>query len=349
MAIFEDKNSGKTAKTSAVSSDAGGGEVFENELRPKNFENYVGQGEVKNNLRVFIAAAKKRGEPLDHSLFYGPPGLGKTTLAMILASEMGSNLRISSGPALEKPGDLAAILTNLTENDFLFIDEIHRLRTPVEEILYTAMEDFSLDLVVGKGPSARTMRIAVPKFTLVGATTKFSMLSNPLRDRFGHVEKLRFYEIDEISEILLKSASVLKVDLTDEAAKLLAKSSRRTPRIANRLLRRMRDFAEIEHAGVVTEAVVRSGLKNLSVDSRGLDFSDQEFLRTLCTKFAGGPAGVSTISAAIGEEISTVEEAIEPFLIREGFLQKTPRGRVATEAAWQHLGLEMPEDAMTLF
>jgi Holliday junction DNA helicase RuvB len=325
---------------SSVGTDAN--DTFELSLRPKDFDNYIGQTEVKRNMRVFVQAAKQRGETLDHALFYGPPGLGKTTLANILALEMGANLRITSGPALEKPGDVAAILSNLKENDFLFIDEIHRLRQPVEEILYTAMEDFAIDLVVGKGPSARTMRIDVPRFTLLGATTLASQLSNPLRDRFGHVEKLRYYEPDEIYQIIQRSAEILKIEIHPEAAEKLAHSARRTPRIANRLLRRVRDFAEIDHAGVITMEVVLSSLENLSVDSRGLDRADQEYLQNLCVKFTGGPVGVSTLAAAIGEEERTIEEMIEPFLIREGLLQKTPRGRMATDAAWMHLGLKMP-------
>ena len=328
------KNKSVTATATTDESD-----IFENQLRPKTFDDYVGQKEVKQNLVVFCQAAKKRKDPLDHTLFYGPPGLGKTTLAMILASEMNTSLKITSGPALEKPGDLAAILTNLQEHDLLFIDEIHRLKRPVEEILYSAMEDFAIDLVVGKGPSARTMRLNVPKFTLVGATTKASMLANPLRDRFGHIEKLRFYEPEEIQEILSRSANILEIEINKDAANVLSKSARKTPRVANRLLRRMRDFAEILHDGTITEAVVSQGLSDLSVDKRGLDFADQEFLKTLCEKFAGGPVGLSTIASAIGEDVNTVEDMIEPFLIQEGFLQKTPRGRVATEAAFGHLGI----------
>ena len=329
---------------SVVSADDGGDEKFENVLRPKNFDNYIGQTEVKENMRIFISAAKQRGETLDHALFYGPPGLGKTTMAGILAEEMGANLRMTSGPALEKPGDLAAILTNLQPNDFLFIDEIHRLRQPVEEILYTAMEDFAIDLVVGKGPSARTMRIDLPKFTLLGATTMASLLSGPLRDRFGHVEKLRYYEPDEIEEILTRSARILDISIEKESAKLLARSSRRTPRIANRLLRRVRDFAEVVHQGKITTPVVKDSLKQLSVDAIGLDRSDQEFLRTLCLKFGGGPTGLSTLAAAIGEDERTIEAMIEPFLIREGMIQRTARGRSATDAAWFHLGLEPPTE-----
>jgi len=314
-------------------------EAFENKLRPKDFSGYIGQGEVKQNLQVFLTAAQNRGEVLDHTIFYGPPGLGKTTLAMILADSMGTQLRVTSGPALEKPGDLASILSNLQEGDFLFIDEIHRLRMPVEEILYTAMEDFAIDLVIGKGPSARTMRLNVPRFTLVGATTQFSKLSNPLRDRFGHIEKLRFYEDDEIGQIIKRSADILEIEIEAAATQQLAKCCRRTPRIANRLLRRMRDFAEVVHQGSITQAVVEESLKNLSVDAKGLDFADQEYLRTLCDKFKGGPAGLSTLAAAIGEDEATMEEVIEPFLIREGLLQKTPRGRMATEAAFSHLGI----------
>ncbi len=338
--IVEEKTSQASKKNSIItSSSSDEAEIFENKLRPRSFDEYVGQNEVKGNLIVFCKAAKKREEPLDHSLFYGPPGLGKTTLAMILASEMGTNLRITSGPALEKPGDLAAILTNLKEHDLLFIDEIHRLRSPVEEILYSAMEDFAIDLVVGKGPSARTMRLNIPKFTLVGATTKASMLANPLRDRFGHVEKLRYYTPEEIQQILERTAGILEVKIEKDAAQKLSHCSRKTPRVANRLLRRMRDFAEILHDGAITEKVVAKGLGDLSVDHRGLDYSDQEYIKALCEKFSGGPVGLSTIAAAIGEDENTVEEMIEPFLIQEGLLQKTPRGRMVTEVAFEHLGL----------
>lgn len=344
MIIEENTGDNGINKDDSVVSSSGSdsNDRFELSLRPKDFENYIGQTEVKRNMRVFVQAAKKRGETLDHALFYGPPGLGKTTMANILASEMGANLKITSGPALEKPGDVAAILSNLKENDFLFIDEIHRLRQPVEEILYTAMEDFAIDLVVGKGPSARTMRIDVPRFTLLGATTLASQLSNPLRDRFGHIEKLRFYEPNEIHQIIERSAEILGIDIHGDAAEKLSHSSRRTPRIANRLLRRVRDFAEIDHAGVITMDVVISSLKNLSVDAKGLDRADQEYLQNLCEKFSGGPVGLSTMAAAIGEEDRTIEEMIEPYLIREGFIQKTPRGRIATDAAWTHLGLKMP-------
>ena len=338
MAIEEEMNAdmGTAVSAAQTTNDT---EAFENKLRPKDFSGYIGQGEVKQNLQVFLKAAQNRGEVLDHTIFYGPPGLGKTTLAMILAGIMGTQLRVTSGPALEKPGDLASILSNLQEGDFLFIDEIHRLRMPVEEILYTAMEDFAIDLVIGKGPSARTMRLNVPRFTLVGATTQFSKLSNPLRDRFGHVEKLRFYEDDEIGQIINRSADILEIEIEEAATNQLAQCCRRTPRIANRLLRRMRDFAEVVHDGKITDKVVTESLKNLSVDARGLDFADQEYLKTLCEKFNGGPAGLSTLAAAIGEDEATIEDVIEPFLIREGLVQKTPRGRQATDAAFAHLGL----------
>ncbi len=314
-------------------------EVFENKLRPKDFSKYIGQKDVINNLKVFLQAAKNRNETLDHAIFHGPPGLGKTTLSMILAQEMDAQLKVTSGPALEKPGDLASILSNLQEGDFLFIDEIHRLRMPVEEILYTAMEDFSIDIVIGKGPSARTMRLNVPQFTLIGATTQISKISNPLRDRFGHVERLRFYEDDEVQKILQQSAQILEVDMEESASQILAKSCRRTPRIANRLLRRMRDFADVLYDGIITQKVVLESLKNLSVDHKGLDFSDQEYLKILCNNFQGGPVGLSTLASALGEDESTIEDVIEPFLIREGFLQKTPRGRVVTDLGFQHMGI----------
>ncbi len=341
MIIEEKQQKSATPITAPQNNEEG--DAFDNKLRPQTFDDYIGQKEVKENLIIFCKAAKKRSEPLDHTLFYGPPGLGKTTLSMILASEMGTQLRITSGPALEKPGDLASILTNLQENDFLFVDEIHRLRRPVEEILYSAMEDFAIDLVVGKGPSARTMRLNIPRFTLVGATTKASMLANPLRDRFGHVEKLRFYEPAEIQQIIHRSADILEVEIEKPAAERISHCARRTPRIANRLLRRMRDFAEVLHEGIITEETASKGLQNLSIDPIGLDYADQEYLNALCTKFNGGPVGLSTIAAATGEDENTIEEMIEPFLIREGFLQKTPRGRIATEKAFLHLDLVPPQ------
>ncbi|MCF7836825.1 Holliday junction branch migration DNA helicase RuvB [Candidatus Gracilibacteria bacterium] len=317
---------------------------FDASLRPQNFENYIGQIGLKKNLKVFLAAAKKREEPLEHVLFYGPPGLGKTTLATVLANEMGVSLRITSGPALEKAGDLAAILTNLQPGDILFIDEIHRLKTVVEEVLYSAMEDFAIDLVLGKGPSAKMMRLKIPRFTLVGATTKFSGLSSPLRDRFGSVFRLNFYENSEIEKILDRSAQILEIKIQPEACQILARSTRATPRIANRLLRRMRDFAQINHDGEIHREVVEQGLRDLGVDSLGLDDHDRRILETLIRKFAGGPAGLSTLAAATSEEMSTIEEVIEPFLLQLGFISRTPRGRIATPAAWRHLRIDLPKN-----
>lgn len=334
---FSSKRKQGTVTSPVITDDT---DAFENTLRPQDFANYIGQTEVKKNLKVFCQAAKKRGEPLDHTLFYGPPGIGKTTLSLILSKELGTNLRITSGPALEKPGDLAAILTNLQENDFLFIDEIHRLRSSVEEILYSAMEDFVIDIVVGKGPSARTMRLNVPRFTLVGATTKAAMLGGPLKDRFGHVERLRFYESTEVQKIIERSAGILEIDIEKEAAEKLAHCSRFTPRIANRLLRRMRDFAEVLHNGKITLKVVEEGLDNLCIDNRGLDYADQMYLKILGEKFKGGPVGLSTMAAAMGEDENTIEDMIEPFLIREGFLQKTPRGRIVTELGLSQVGVK---------
>lgn len=336
---------GSQKKSRTVSAESEEGEEvlqFETALRPTTLAEYIGQTELKKNLMVFLQAAKNRGEPLEHVLLYGPPGLGKTTLAHVLAHELGVNLRITSGPALERAGDLAAILTNLQPRDILFIDEIHRLRTIVEEVLYSAMEDFAIDLVLGKGPSAKTMRLKVPPFTLVGTTTKISGLTAPLRDRFGSTFRLDFYTPTEIEAIIQRSANLLKLTIEATAVKNLSTCARCTPRIANRLLRRMRDFAEVNHAGIVTEKVVTEGLGALGVDELGLDRHDHQVLSTLIEKFGGGPVGLSTLAASTAEEEDTIETVIEPFLLRLGFLTRTPRGRCVTELAYRHLGLTPP-------
>lgn len=311
----------------------------ENVLRPKCLEDYIGQDEIKRNLAVFLPAAKKRKEAMEHILLHGCPGLGKTTLAFILAKEMGAQIRTTSGPAIERPGDLAALLTNLQPNDILFIDEIHRLRPAVEEILYSAMEDFCLDLVVGKGPSARSMRIGLPKFTLIGATTKLSSLSSPLRDRFGNVLKLEFYEVDDIQKIVERSAKILGIGIDELAASRLARSARRTPRVANRLLRRVRDYADVNNHEKIDTGLVEKTLEILGVDELGLDSTDRKLLLTLAQKFHGGPVGLSTLSAATNEEEETIEDIYEPFLLQLGFLQRTPRGRLLTENVYNHLGI----------
>lgn len=311
---------------------------FENQLRPKTFGNYVGQSNIKNNLTITIKAAKKRKDPLDHVLLHGSPGLGKTTLAHIIANEVGANMKITSGPALEKQGDVASIISNLQENDILFIDEIHRLKPVVEEVLYTAMEDFGIDIVIGKGPSARNMRINLPRFTLIGATTKLSLISSPLRARFGNVFKLQFYNEAEIKEIIMRSSVILKCNITDEVAVILAKSCRQTPRIANRLLKRVRDFADIKNNSVIDLTVLKQTLDAIGVDNIGLDNMDREILSVMITKFKGGPVGLNTLAAAVSEEESTIEDIYEPFLIQLGFLERTSRGRIVTENAYKHLG-----------
>ncbi len=313
---------------------------IENNLRPTMLADYIGQEKAKNNLKVFIEAAKNRGEALDHVLLYGPPGLGKTTLASIIANEMGSHLKITSGPAIEKPGELAAILNNLNEQDVLFIDEIHRLNRQVEEVLYPAMEDFAIDILIGKGQAARSIRLDLPHFTLVGATTRAGMLTAPLRDRFGVVNRLEFYNKEELSQIVERSADVLDITIDRRGAMEIAKRSRGTPRLANRLLKRVRDFAEVSFEGHISEKVARKALDRLEVDSFGLDQIDRNIILTMIEKFGGKPVGLDTLAAAIGEDAGTIEDVYEPYLIQNGLLSRTPRGRVATQTAYRHFGLE---------
>ena len=308
-------------------------------LRPRTLREYIGQEKAKGNLEVFIQAAKMRSEPLDHVLLHGPPGLGKTTLSGIIANEMGVNVRITSGPAIEKAGDLAALLTNLAENDILFVDEIHRLNRSVEEILYPAMEDFAIDIMIGKGASARSIRLDLPHFTLVGATTRAGMLTAPLRDRFGVINRLEFYTVEELCTIILRSARVLDVEIDEKGAKELARRSRGTPRLANRLLKRVRDFAQVKYEGVITREVADMALDLLDVDKYGLDHVDRNLLLTMIHKFGGGPVGLETLAASIGEDSGTIEDVYEPYLLKNGLIQRTPRGRVATELAYGHLGI----------
>ncbi|MFZ3131281.1 MAG: Holliday junction branch migration DNA helicase RuvB, partial [Desulfosporosinus sp.] len=313
-------------------------------LRPGRMSDYIGQRKIKENLSIFIQAASTRGEALDHVLLYGPPGLGKTTLANIIAAEMGVSIRTTSGPAIERPGDLAAILTALEPRDVLFIDEIHRLNSTTEEILYSAMEDGCLDIMIGKGPSARSIRLSLPPFTLVGATTRAGQLTSPLRDRFGVISRLEFYEVEDLKEIVLRAAGILRLDITADGAAEIAQRSRGTPRVGNRLLKRVRDFALVWEDGVVTQTIAREALNCLEVDPVGLDQIDQKALKTIIEVFAGGPVGLETLAATIGEESVTLEDVVEPFLLQMGFLQRTPRGRMATVRAYQHLGCTIPRN-----
>ena len=317
--------------------------LFEATLRPNQFEDYIGQEKTKRNLEIFIEAARIRGDALDHVLFYGPPGLGKTTLANIIASEMGANIKSTSGPVIEKSGDLAAILTNLKKGDILFIDEIHRLSNVIEEILYSAMEDYNLDIMIGQGPSARSIKLELPPFTLVGATTRAGLLTSPLRDRFGVVHRLDYYSPKELETIITRSSSILKIEIHPEGAGEIARRSRGTPRISNRLLKRVRDYAQVKANGVITKDVAEKSLEMMEVDHFGLDKMDHKLMLTLIEKFKGGPVGVESLAASISEEKDTIEDVLEPYLMQSGFIQRTPRGRIATEIAYQHFGITLPK------
>lgn len=314
----------------------------EGSLRPKQLDDYIGQSKIKENLKIYIEAAKKRQDPLDHVLFYGPPGLGKTTLAGIIANEMQVNMKVTSGPAIEKPGEMAAILNNLKEGDVLFVDEIHRLNRQVEEVLYPAMEDYAIDIMIGKGQAARSIRLDLPKFTLIGATTRAGLLTAPLRDRFGIIHRLEFYTPEELQQIILHSARILKAPVDFDGAMEMARRSRGTPRLANRILKRVRDFAQVKYDGVITKDVAVTALNLMDVDPMGLDHIDRNLLLTMVNKFQGGPVGLDTLAAAIGEDAGTIEDVYEPYLIKNGFLNRTPRGRVVTDLVYHHFGLEIP-------
>ena len=342
------QNDNLTASNRVISSVpvSGQEEIQERALRPKQLEEYIGQEKIRGQLQIFIEAARKRRDPLDHVLLFGPPGLGKTTLAHIIASEMGVNMRHTSGPVLERAGDLAALLTNLEPNDVLFIDEIHRLSPVVEEVLYPALEDYQIDIMIGEGPAARSIKLDLPPFTLVGATTRAGMLTNPLRDRFGIVARLEFYSTPELQRIVTRSSGLLELPISPDGALEIAKRSRGTPRIANRLLRRVRDFAEVRAQGEATRAVADAALTMLDVDAQGLDVMDRKLLQAVIDKFAGGPVGLDSLAAAIGEERDTIEDVLEPYLIQQGYLQRTPRGRMATQNAYEHFGLAQPGNAV---
>lgn len=328
-----------------VSTETGAEEEvkYENTLRPRSFHEFIGQQKLKENLSVFISATKSRKESLDHVLFYGPPGLGKTTLSHIIAQELGVNIRSTSGPVLERPGDLAAILTNLSEHDILFIDEIHRLPRIVEEVLYPAMEDYQLDIIIGQGPSARTLKLNLPKFTLIGATTRTALLTSPLRDRFGIINRLEYYTPSELMHVVLRSSTILGIAIADEAAAEIARRSRGTPRISNRLLRRIRDFAQVKGSGTIDITTARESLLSLDVDEKGLDDMDRKLLSTIIEKFGGGPVGIETLAASLREDRDTIEDVYEPFLLQEGMIERTPRGRLATRNAYEHMGKTVPE------
>lgn len=338
--IQTEKNSKNMMDAGFTGEDAG----VESSLRPKSLDKYIGQEKIKKSLKIYIEAAKERGDSLDHILFYGPPGLGKTTLAQIMAHEMGVNIKITSGPAIEKPGEMAAILNSLQEGDILFVDEIHRISRQVEEVLYPAMEDFAIDIMIGKGPTARSIRLDLPKFTLVGATTRAGMLSAPLRDRFGMIHRMEFYNEKELSQIIIQSARVLGIEVGEESAIEMARRSRGTPRLANRTLKRVRDYAQVRNNGIVSIDIVREALNLLEVDDMGLDHTDHEILKTMIEKFGGGPVGLDTLAAAIGEDAGTIEDVYEPYLIKCGFINRTPRGRVVTQPGYEQMGLKMLED-----